>query len=91
MDHASYHVVYVDTRLSRGLDGELIQRAKKAPMDVLEGRTDAQLEEYNPDCLKAIIGEIEEVRANLKSLLSQFNGGKLSHLIYYVLDMDFVP
>ncbi|KAG8526913.1 uncharacterized protein KY384_008342 [Bacidia gigantensis] len=73
MDHAAYHVIYVDTRLSQGLDGKLVQKTENA----LPGDSDSlgrlSWEDRNPECLKAILGEIEEVRTNLKRLLTHFN------------------
>lgn len=75
MDYAEYHIVYVDNRVSRDLDGKLVQKSESERAD---GAKDSGLhmwEDRHPECLKAIIGEIEEVRSNLKSLLSVFNGG----------------
>lgn len=75
MDYAEYHMVYVDNRVSRDLDGKLVQ---KSETDRSDGGKDSGVpiwEDRHPECFKAIIGEIEEVRNNLKSLLSVFNGG----------------
>ena len=76
MDHAAYHVVYVDSRLSQGMDGRHLQKTSRVSTDTGERQQDLSWEDYNPECMKAIIGEIEEVRTNLKRLLGQFNGGK---------------
>ena len=81
MEYADYHVVYVDNRVSRNLDGKLIQNSESSQSNVHTGES---WEDRNPDCLKAILGEIEEVRSNLRSLLSVFNGGTLSSFLYFV-------
>lgn len=75
MDYAEYHIVYVDNRVSRDLDGKLIQKSESSRSDGANSHSEHLREDQNPECLKAILGEIEEVRSNLKSLLSVFNGG----------------
>lgn len=75
MDYADYHVVYVDNRVSRDLDGKLVQNSESSRSDGEKHYGEDSWEDQNPECLKAILGEIEEVRSNLKSLLSVFNGG----------------
>ena len=75
MDHAQYHIVYVDARVSRDLDGKLVQKSDSSRSDGANNYSGQMWEERNPECLKAVLGEIEEVRSNLKSLLSVFNGG----------------
>lgn len=75
MDHAQYHIVYVDARVSRELDGKLVQKSDSSRSHGANNYSDHMWEDRNPECLKAILGEIEEVRSNLKSLLSVFNGG----------------
>lgn len=74
MDYAEYHIVYVDNRVSRDLDGKLIQKSESSRSDGANSHSEHLREDQNPECLKAILGEIEEVRSNLKSLLSVFNG-----------------
>lgn len=76
MDYAEYHIVYVDNRVSRTLDGKLVQKSESNRSDGANEYGAHMWEDRNPECLKAIIGEIEEVRSNLKSLLSVFNGGR---------------
>lgn len=76
MDHAAYHIIYVDSRLSRGLDGQYLQQAGPVHGESVDKSQHQTWEDRNPDCLKAILGEIEEVRTNLKRLLTQFNGGE---------------
>lgn len=75
MDYAEYHIVYVDNRVSRDLDGKLVQKSESERSDGANDSGVHMWEDRHPECLKAIIGEIEEVRSNLKSLLSVFNGG----------------
>ena len=75
MDYAEYHIVYVDNRVSRDLDGKLIQKSESSRLEGSSRHSDHSWEERNPECLKAILGEAEEVRSNLKSILSVFNGG----------------
>ncbi len=72
MDHAAYHVVYVDTRVSKDLDGKHLQ--KNAPADV-KLRKKGSWVDRKPDCFEIIRPEAEEVRSNLKSILTTFNGG----------------
>ena len=75
MEYANYHIVYVDNRISRDLDGRCIQRSE---VDRLQGEavhSESSLEDRDPDCLNSILGEIEEVRSNLRNLLLVFNGG----------------
>ena len=86
MDHAEYHIVYVDNRVSRDLDGKLVQKSEPSRSDGAIKYSEHTWEDRDPDCLKAILGEIEEVRNNLKSLLSIFNGGMSLHLLRFIKD-----
>lgn len=83
MEHADYHVVYVDNRISRDLDGRLIQKAVSNRSDGAGSWNEGSWEDRNPDYLKSVLGEIEEVRSNLKSLLSVFNRGMFLHPVAY--------
>ncbi|KAL9130944.1 MAG: hypothetical protein Q9217_000990 [Psora testacea] len=74
MDHAAYHIIYVDTRISQDLDGKHLQKTATIEADEQSKRHEESWEERDPDCLKSILGEIEEVRSNLKRILSHFNG-----------------
>ena len=76
MDHAAYHVVYVDTRASRDLDGKHIHNINKGPSTAIDARQGQPLEEGDPECLSLLLGEIEAVRTNLKRLLARFHQGK---------------
>ena len=84
MDHAEYHIVYVDNRVSQDLDGKLVQKSESSRSVGPNNYSDHKWEDRNPECLKAILGEIEEVRNNLKSLLSVFNGGMSIYPWYFV-------
>ena len=75
MEYADYHVVYVDNRVSRALDGKLIQNSLSY---VSEGPSTTHADTWDdrsPECLTSMMGEIEEVRRNLRSLLAVFHGG----------------
>lgn len=74
MDHADYHVVYVDNRISQVFDGKCIQRSEAGRSQGVACHT-GSWEDRNADCLDAILGEIEEVRSNLRILLAVFNRG----------------
>ncbi|KAL6715902.1 3',5'-cyclic-nucleotide phosphodiesterase [Lecanora helva] len=74
MDSADYHVVYVDSRVSRNLDGKLIQNSSPSGSQGAAVNCENSWEDRNPECLKSILGEIEEVRSNLRSVLSVFHG-----------------
>ena len=75
MEYADYHVVYVDNRVSQDLDGKLLQNSVPNQSNIRKGET---WEEQNPDLMTIIGGETAEVRSNLRSLLSVFNGGTSS-------------
>ena len=75
MDYAASHVVYVDSRISRSLDGRHVQKSAGTP-DGATGSQDGSWEDKHPECFKAILGEIEEVRTSLRNILSVFNGGE---------------
>lgn len=82
MDYAQYHIVYVDARVSRDLDGKLIQKADSSRPDGANSYGEHLWQDRNPEYLKAILGEVEEVRSNLKSLLSVFNGGMSIYFLH---------
>ena len=75
MEYADYHVVYVDNRVSQDLDGRLLQNSEPNQSNIRRGET---WEEQNPTLVTTIGGELAEVRSNLRSLLSVFNGGTSS-------------
>lgn len=81
MDYAEYHIVYVDNRVSRDLNGKLVQKSESSRSDGANNYSENLWEDRNPECLKAILGEIEEVRSNLKSLLCVFNGGTFLNIL----------
>ena len=76
MEYADYHVVYVDNRISRDLDGKLIQKQSSYVPRGQHFQTNDTWDDRDPECLTSILGEIEEVRRNVRSLLSVFQGGK---------------
>lgn len=75
MEYAAYHIVYVDNRVSQDLDGKHIQKSASTRPGGEYDYNEGTWEEQHPECLKSILGEIEEVRSNLKSILSIFDGG----------------
>lgn len=79
MDYAASHVVYVDERMSSRLDGQSIFKLPSDLRDTRKESSKENWEERNPECLKAIHGEIEEIRLSLRSLLSIFDGGENRH------------
>lgn len=72
MDHAAYHVIYVDKRVSQDLDGKHLQ---KSGPDVSKIRKRGSWVDRKPDCFDIILTEDAEVRNNLKSILATFDGG----------------
>ena len=78
MEYADYHVVYVDNRVSQDLDGKLLQNSVPNQSSIRKGEN---WEEQNPDLVTTIGGETAEVRSNLRSLLSVFNGGTSSEFL----------
>ncbi|KAL8737794.1 MAG: hypothetical protein Q9181_001328 [Wetmoreana brouardii] len=77
MDYAAFHIVYVDKRVSAGLDGKYLHEA------VLEPPADNDLvanSDRSSSCAEHISSEIAVVKENLINLLSCFNGAKLSEL-----------
>ena len=75
MDYAAYEVVYFDERVSRHLDAQYIHKSGPGPPLPLADSAESSWEDRNPECLKVILPEIEEVRHNLRVILSIFNGG----------------
>lgn len=77
MDHAAFHIVYVDKRVSANLDGKYLHNAvRDSPAEKgLAFRTDQQL-----NCFQLISSEMGLVRDNLSNLLSSFRGGRSTFL-----------
>ena len=73
MDHAAFHVVYVDKRASEDLDGQYVQRPAVEPPSSAGSR---QAEPPKDRISELLLREIEDVRHNLRSILSTFDGGK---------------
>ena len=76
MDYAASPVFYVDIRLSSELDGRQIQKTRSERQNDTKSSPDDSWEDRHPECLQAILGEIEEVHTSLRSLLSVFDNGK---------------
>ena len=75
MEYADYHIIYVDNRMSQNLDGKLIQKSSTISR-LGASQSDAEpSDDKSTEYLSSILGEIEEVRSNLRNLLSVFNGG----------------
>lgn len=77
MDHAAYHVVYVDNRANNDLDGKYIHKSRPRPQDVAKAGRQDSWDDRNSEYLEQILCQIEEVRNNIKSILSIYNGGTL--------------
>ena len=73
MDYAACHVVYVDKRVSRELEGKYVHRSATMPPDSAASR---QVEASQDRISETLLREIEYVRINVQSLLSVFDGGK---------------
>lgn len=75
MDHAAYHVVYVDNRANNDLDGRYIQKPRPEYSDGSELGKNDTWEFPGSEYVELILTQIEEVRDNIKCILSNFNGG----------------
>lgn len=75
MDHAAYHVVYVDNRANDDLDGKYIHSSRLRPQDAAKASKQDLWEDRNSEYLEQILRQIEEVRNNIKSILSIYDGG----------------
>lgn len=75
MDHAAYQVVYVDNRANGDLDGKYVHKSGFGHQD--DGKASGQdmWEGPNSEYLEIILRQAEEVRNNIQSILSTFNGG----------------
>lgn len=75
MDHAAFHIVYVDKRVSASLDGIYLDGALRdlPAKKELGVPTHQQLNSF-----PQISSEIAVVRDNLGNLLSNFHGGTFS-------------
>lgn len=75
MDHAAYHVVYVDNRANNVLNGRYIQKPRSGPSDGSELGKNEAWDFRGLEYVELILTQIEEVRDNIKCILSNFNGG----------------
>ena len=83
MDYADYHVLYVDNRMSQDLNGKLLQRSPPEHKSEIPHSSETPSEDKSPDHLLSILGELEEVRCNIRSVLSVFNGGMSTSSHFY--------
>ena len=75
MDHAAYHVVYVDNRAHDNINGKHIQKSLPGSSDSPErGKRDAW-EYRSSEYVELILPQHQEVRANIRTILSNFDGG----------------
>lgn len=85
MDHAAYHVIYVDTRVSQALDGERIKdcgtNRSEGAKTLYEGSREDQL----PECLTSISEELDEIQSNIQSLLAVFHEGRSLKMMFFSL------
>lgn len=72
MDYAACHVVYMDKRVSKDLEGRYFHRSVATAFDSAASRKDESSKDQTSDTL---LREIEEVRISLQNLLSVFDGG----------------
>lgn len=75
MDHAAYHVLYVDNRANDDLDGKYIHKSRLGSQDGPKAGRPDLWEERNSEYFELILRQIEEIRNNIKSILSMYNGG----------------
>ena len=73
MDHAAFHIVYVDKRVSKKLDGAYLgdEAATGQPIS----KNIAFQRTLSTACLDQLSSECAEVQANLSNLLASFDGG----------------
>lgn len=88
MDYADYHVVYVDNRVSRDLDGKVIRNSSSHTTQGASTRAEETWNDRSPECLMSILGEIEEVRSNLRNLLAVFHAGEFLTFLCSLGDWD---
>ena len=72
MDYAACHVVYVDKRVSKDLEGRYLHKPAATLPDAAASRKDEPSKDRLSDIL---LREIEDIRISLQSLLSVFDGG----------------
>lgn len=75
MDHAAYHIVYVDNRANDDLNGKYIQKTRFGALSGAElGNKDSR-DSRSSEYVEMILQQVEEVRNNISSILSHFDGG----------------
>lgn len=75
MDHAAYHILYVDNRANDDLDGKYIHKTKFGPLDGADRGNKDSRGSRSLEYVEMILPQVEEVRNNISSILSHFEGG----------------
>lgn len=73
MDHAAFHVVYVDERATQDLDGKYVQKPALEPPSSAGSRS---VERPKDRMSEILLREVENIRHNIRSILAVFDGGK---------------
>lgn len=75
MDHAAYHIVYVDNRANGDLDGKYIHKTRVGPLDGADWENKDSRDSRSSEYVEMILPQVEEVRNNISSILTHFDGG----------------
>ncbi|KAL8914028.1 MAG: hypothetical protein Q9171_001279 [Xanthocarpia ochracea] len=75
MEHAAFHVVYVDKRISVNLDGTYLQKAASGSLAGADWSLQA---DRRPNGFQQTSSEIALVQDNLRNLLANFNGAQMA-------------
>lgn len=75
MDHAAYHIVYVDNRANDDLDGKYIHKTRFGAFDGANRENKDLWDSRSPEYVEMILPQVDEVRNNITSILSHFDGG----------------
>lgn len=75
MDHAAYHIVYVDNRANDDLDGKYIRKTRFGLLDGPDWGNKELWDSRSSEYVEMILPQVEEVRNNISSILSHFEGG----------------
>ncbi|MCJ1470773.1 3',5'-cyclic-nucleotide phosphodiesterase [Pseudocyphellaria aurata] len=74
MDHAAYHIVYVDNRANNDLDGKYIHKTRVGPLDGADRENKDSRGSRSSEYVEMILPQVEEVRNNISSILTHFDG-----------------
>ena len=72
MGYAAFHIVYVDKRVSKDLDGKFLPAEESKAQD---HSARSKGEGQSPGFLESISSETDVTKENLKRILSAFHGG----------------